>query len=831
MAGAYENLHAAGLQYGPAFQVLTSSWLSTDGQGLADLQSWETRSSLRDEGWHTDPSMLDGSMQLGAIASSANGSSDQSTRVPAALSAYLVSRPHSHCSRAWATASSESPSSSTGGAAISHHRLVHDSGLVYATLHRLEARVIARHDAAQAEVVLNDVADGDSCLYVVKWQTSNPSVCASSQSVALPLSDSASWSVRTGSDGSRSFWRSGRGSPAAEASTLLGVMQQSVLVDRDHNLMLVSTRGASLSSDGVVSPSSNNLSFMYGMLRSLVAEHPNVVGGSMNVSRASPDSLSGTLLEGEDVSPFGARISSGRVRVAQLVRAGASHNVYGNMQLVPVPRGSLESLRPSGVPEPAEYRAGQLGISIRSVGVNFRDVLNVLGMYPGDPGAPGSDFAGIVASLHGEPGSHDGLAVGDRVFGLAVGCLGTFAYSVSNAVAPMPSNIGFEDACTLPTVYVTVEMAMSQAAGVVPHEDVLVHATAGGVGLAALAVLQLTRARVLATAGGPSKRHLLRQRAVQWAVGSRDTAFVESGSQMSGGLGYSVVLNSLTSTGMVAASISGASHGARFVEIGKRDIWSARRAAMERGDLSFNLVALDFAPPSIIRAALHRVASAMHLALLTPLHTSCWRLSDVNVAMRVMAQARHTGKIVVRSETPRQLLAGERMMVTGGVGALGTLVADWMSSTSVTHIQLLGRSGRWSSGASLSPGLVCGDRVALVQLERCDVSCSEEASWSTRSSSRQALAVIMHAGGVLRDALLDKQTAGSVREVFAPKQGGLWRMSLHSDAMAVRVQSLFSSISSALGSGGQTNYSGANALLDGVAHADVSRGTAAPAVP
>ena len=122
-----------------------------------------------------------------------------------------------------------------------------------------------------------------------------------------------------------------------------------------------------------------------------------------------------------------------------------------------------------------------------------------------------------------------------------------------------------------------------------------------------------------------------------------------------------MVLNSLTSTGMVAASISGSSLGARFVEIGKRDIWSASRASMERSDLSFNLVALDFAPPGIIRAALHRVASAMHLSLLTPLHTSCWRLGEVSLAMRVMAQARHTGKIVVRSESPRQLLAGESL--------------------------------------------------------------------------------------------------------------------------------------------------------------------------
>ena len=41
-------------------------------------------------------------------------------------------------------------------------------------------------------------------------------------------------------------------------------------------------------------------------------------------------------------------------------------------------------------------------VAVRAVGLNFRDVLNVLGMYPGDPGDPGSDFAGVLQNRHGE---------------------------------------------------------------------------------------------------------------------------------------------------------------------------------------------------------------------------------------------------------------------------------------------------------------------------------------------------------------------------------------------------------------------------------------------
>ena len=68
-----------------------------------------------------------------------------------------------------------------------------------------------------------------------------------------------------------------------------------------------------------------------------------------------------------------------------------------------------------------------------------RDVLNVLGMYPGDPGAPGGDFAGILARVPG--GSSAGLQPGDAVFGLAAGSLGSYVHASVKTVVPMPSSV------------------------------------------------------------------------------------------------------------------------------------------------------------------------------------------------------------------------------------------------------------------------------------------------------------------------------------------------------------------------------------------------------
>eukprot|EP00775_Hariotina_reticulata_P014516 gene14516-14643_t len=96
-------------------------------------------------------------------------------------------------------------------------------------------------------------------------------------------------------------------------------------------------------------------------------------------------------------------------------------------------------------------------------------------------------------------------------------------------------------------------MALGAVAAVEAGEAVLVHAAAGGVGLAALQVLQGKGALAVATAGSPAKRSLLRSLGVSAVVGSRDTEFASS---LAGVGGVDVVLNSLTSPGMVAGSLS-----------------------------------------------------------------------------------------------------------------------------------------------------------------------------------------------------------------------------------------------------------------------------------
>jgi len=197
----------------------------------------------------------------------------------------------------------------------------------------------------------------------------------------------------------------------------------------------------------------------------------------------------------------------------------------------------------------------------------------------------------------------DSFAPGTPVFGLAPGCLGSHVLCSHLSMAPMPPNLSPEQAATCPTVFITVDAVLRQAARLQRGEVLLLPAAAGGVGLAAMQVARALGACAVATAGSPSKRALLRGLGAQHVSGSRDTAFVEDLLVASRGAGAHAVLNTLTSPGMVASAAVLLRAGGRFVEIGKRDVTSVARLAQERPDVGYGYMAMDFMPASVLGGA------------------------------------------------------------------------------------------------------------------------------------------------------------------------------------------------------------------------------------
>ena len=300
--------------------------------------------------------------------------------------------------------------------------------------------------------------------------------------------------------------------------------------------------------------------------------------------------------------------------------------------LIPGKRGTFGCLGPEAVLVDS-LGPGEVALQVQAVGINFRDVLNVLGMYPGDPGHPGADVSGTVVAV-GAGVSR--LRVGQRVFGLAPGCLGSHVICTEETLAPLPHGISLDQAATVPTVFVTVDMAL-RAAGAERGQAMLVHAAAGGVGLAAVQQGQALGLTVVATAGSGAKRSMLRSLGVEAVHNSRSTDFVE-GLALQHPAGVDIVLNSLTSAGMVAASIATIRAGGCMVELSKRDIWSHAQLMQSRADACYQLLAMDFLPGNLLQTSLGRVADGLARAKIRPLPGVMHSMRHVQAALRQMSQ-------------------------------------------------------------------------------------------------------------------------------------------------------------------------------------------------
>jgi len=160
---------------------------------------------------------------------------------------------------------------------------------------------------------------------------------------------------------------------------------------------------------------------------------------------------------------------------------------------------------PDPVPKPNEYL-----IQVHAAAANFFDILQVQGKYQNQPPFPwvaGAEFAGTVIATPSSPSSstHLKFPVGARVFGGAQGAFGTKICVPENTLLPIPDGWSFEDAAGLFVTAPTSYTALVVRAGIKKGDWVLVHAAAGGVGLAAVQIAKAYGATVIATASTQEK--------------------------------------------------------------------------------------------------------------------------------------------------------------------------------------------------------------------------------------------------------------------------------------------------------------------------------------
>ncbi|NEP27406.1 SDR family NAD(P)-dependent oxidoreductase, partial [Moorena sp. SIO3I6] len=515
--------------------------------------------------------------------------------------------------------------------------------------------------------------------------------------------------------------------------------------------------------------------------------------------------------------------------VARLV--GSRHRQPVAQQLVPSQpfklgssqRGSLDNL----ILEPVTRRspgAGEVEIRVKATGLNFRDVLIALDIYPGEP-VMGAECAGEVVAVG--PQVRD-FQVGDLVIALAPDCFSQYVTVDATYIVIKPKHLSFEEAASIPSNFLTAYYTLHHLAKIKAGDRVLIHAAAGGTGMAAVKMAQQAGAEVLATAS-PRKWEALRNLGVKHIMNSRTLEFADQVMEITQGQGVDIVLNSLTSGEFISKSMSVVAQGGRFVEISRRGVWSSSQVAAVRPDVSYFVVDLfkeSIEQPGLINSMLQGLKEKFGNGLLQPPPIKIFPIEEVIDAFRYMQQAKHIGKIVVtqtqladgKTQKPLSFRSGASYLITGGMAGLGLLVANWMVSKGAKHLILLGR--RSPDDASRKKITELEMAGASVVVETADVSDWESMRgvWQRIEESNRPLAGVIHSAGMLSDGVLQNQSWSSFERVMAPKVQGAWHLHQLSLNQSLDFFVLFSSAASLLGSPAQGNHSSANAFLDGLAH-------------
>jgi putative PIG3 family NAD(P)H quinone oxidoreductase len=297
---------------------------------------------------------------------------------------------------------------------------------------------------------------------------------------------------------------------------------------------------------------------------------------------------------------------------------------------------------------------GEVRLRVRACAVNRADLLQRQGMYPPPPGASpilGLECAGEVAELGA---GVTGWRIGDRAMALLAG--GGYAEQVvvhAGSLLPVPARFSWEQAASLPEVYLTVFLTVFQLGNLREGGSVLVHGGGSGIGTACTQLAKLARATVIATAGSDEKCKRCLELGADVAVNYHDGDFVAAAQQATGGRGVDVVLDSIGGP-YLERNLAALAIGGRLVLIGlmggaKAEINLAALLARRLSVIGSTLRARPVAEKAELVAAFRaRFGAALEAGALVPVVDRVLPLAEAGEAHRAMKASEHFGKIALR---------------------------------------------------------------------------------------------------------------------------------------------------------------------------------------
>ncbi|KAH4043321.1 hypothetical protein HBI56_213740 [Parastagonospora nodorum] len=513
------------------------------------------------------------------------------------------------------------------------------------------------------------------------------------------------------------------------------------------------------------------------------------------------------------------------------------HSTGAQLQLYAERVGTLQSLawNETGVYEEDPVEPDDIEVEVHAVGVNFKDVATSMGIVPENEYMIGFECAGIVNQVGHNVTNYK---AGDRVCILVPGSYANRVRVAAKRCHIIPSTMTYEEAATIPSVYLCSLYGLYHLGGLKEGQSVLIHSATGGVGIAAIELALHKKANIYVTVGTEEKRKYLEdtygiQRSHMFS--SRNTKFAGEILRATGGRGIDVILNSLVGE-LLDESWRIVANGGTMVEIGKRDIVDRNTLAMEPFDrnCSFRAVDMSFTKDidnDKITSLFNELFVLIEAGHIKPIHPiTIFPFDDVPAALSHIRAGRHLGKIVISNQEKEDIPVTVRpavrklklrsdvsYVIVGGLKGACSTLAIHMASHGARHIIVSSRSGI-ADPASERIIRHCANYGTTVVEAKGDIS-DPQAVRRLFETAKPRIAGIIQGAMVLRDKPFETMTIDDYHTAVRAKVHGTWN--LHNASVAQKHPldffSMLSSTSGIVGNKGQANYAAANTFLDAFA--------------
>jgi NADPH:quinone reductase-like Zn-dependent oxidoreductase/SAM-dependent methyltransferase/acyl carrier protein len=493
------------------------------------------------------------------------------------------------------------------------------------------------------------------------------------------------------------------------------------------------------------------------------------------------------------------------------------------------------ALQTMAIPRPSD---DEVTVRVRAAGLNFRDVIQRIGLLPeeafegGFAGATlGMEFTGEVIEVGRKV---EQFHPGDAVFGIGRNSFSSHVVAPAFSLYKLPATMSFEDAATLPVALITVQYSLHHIARLRKGERILIHGAAGGVGLAAIQYAQSVGAEIFASAGTPEKRNFLGRLGVQHVVDSRTLEFADDIMKITNGEGIDVVLNSVAGEAIRKGLSILRPHG-RFIELGKRDFYANSKIGLQPflNNIHFFGVDLDRLladRPDLARELFAELMQRVAEGTFTPLPHRVFPVGRAEEAFRCMQHSRHIGKIVLRmdaADRPPVIVVNSDQsivspdatyLVAGGRGGFGLATTEWLARKGARNIAVVGRSDVTAPETAAVLDQLRSSGVDVCEFS-VDIGDGKQvaAMFEKMRRTMPPLRGIIHCAAVMQDFALSNMTLKSFREVLHPKIGGAWNLHCQSLGEKLDFFVMYSSGVTLFGNEGQANYTAANLFLEALA--------------